>query len=220
MTTSLLRPSRRSSWAARVVAWGAPLTLVGLVWCASPKSAESAPSTMVGGNLPTLDTDDPTFDDGPSANCPVDAGSRDSGTKKANGEPCTNFKECESGFCSKIVSKGRGAGFCASCAVPVCNTVTDHGQDVVVMCTANSGALRCTTARHHPCAGSHDNLYWERCFPGRRPETGHGVRCEGGPVTSSGPCSSFPEATTNCGDPGPHESGVWDNNTQLSPLCN
>jgi len=211
---------QRRSFVFRALTWCGPLAMVGLVWCAAPRSAESAPSTAFAGfGEKGSDSDDETFEEGPSANCPIDAGRPDSGTKKANGEPCESFRECESGFCSRVSTRGNRTGFCASCTTPVCNVVSLHGRDEVIACITQAGNTMCTSAKHAPCLGTHDNVFWEVCIPGQRPDSGRGVKCDG-PAPAAPVACGATLTSSNCSGGGDKPNGLWASpGRRLSLLC-
>lgn len=129
-----------------------------------------------------------------------------------DGKECTADKGCKSGFCQR----GSGAkGTCKACDGTAYWTSL-HGIDTVNECVATSGEHKCSSAKHFPCAGTHDNGTWEKCIAGgtvRR--IGNAVKCLGDAPKVQDKCDGT--MTTKCGTGGDKTKGCWDKGNELSP---
>ncbi len=131
--------------------------------------------------------------------------------KVEDGKGCSADKDCKSGFCQR----GGGAkGTCKACDGTAYWTSL-HGVDTVNECVATSGEHKCSSAKHFPCAGTHDNGTWEKCIPPGTVRRVTAVKCLGDAPKVQDKCDAT--MTTKCGTGGDKTKGCWDKGNELSP---
>lgn len=131
--------------------------------------------------------------------------------KVDDGKGCAADKDCKSGFCQR----GGGAkGTCKACDGTAYWTSL-HGVDTVNECVATSGEHKCSSAKHFPCAGTHDNGTWEKCIPPGTVRRVTAVKCLGDAPKVQDKCDAT--MTTKCGTGGDKVKGCWDKGNELTP---